>query len=133
LSHFTKMKTQIKNPDAFIAACQELGLNEILRNIETTDFYGKRLLCDVVVKVTSKYDLSLQKNGDAYDMVADFWGLRTGERNPFSTFPNDKAIQDRMLQLTTKHDVIQKARRQGLRVASTSEDEQGNVVLHLAG
>jgi hypothetical protein len=130
VSHFTKLKTQIKSIDAFIAACAELGLTQVSRNAEIVDFYGKKIIADVSVKCGDRYDVALVRNGNAYDLTADFWAIRrTGK---FPKQQTNEELQNRFLQLTTKHDVIANARRQGLRVASATEDEEGNVVLNLA-
>ena len=77
MSHFTKIdRANIIDTNAFIAACQELGLTGVSQNVEIKDYYGKMMKVDVAIKV-GKYHLALKKNENGtYDMIADWWGVR---------------------------------------------------------
>jgi hypothetical protein len=122
LSHFTKLsKAQVTSVEAFIAACAELGLKDVRKNAKSKDYYGKEILADAAVRVTDKYDIAIVKGvkKGRYDIVADWWGIK-----------KDQAFQDRLLQLTTKHTIIEKYRRLGFR-ASVKEDSEKNLTVNL--
>jgi len=133
MSHFTKIdRANIIDTAAFISACKELGLVNVKRNVEITDFYGKKITVDVAINV-GRYDIALQKNASGtYDMVADWWGIR-GERGLSEKLKNcqtDEDLQNMILKHTTKHTIVSRYRRQGFR-ANIREDEEENLHVEL--
>lgn len=133
MSHFTKLdRAQITSPEAFIAACAELGFDQVNRECKIKDFYGKEITADLAIKC-GKYDLALVKNETGkYDMVADWWGVRgvMGQSAADKKIGNDTDLQDFLLRHTTKHTIINKYRREGFR-ADVSEDENQNLNVKL--
>ena len=136
MSHFTKLdKANIVSQDAFLAACEELGLYEVIKNTTITDYYGNKTNVDVAVKV-GRYHIGLQKNqAGTYDMIADWWGvrgnlpdgkLRTALGNQFS----EEDIQDCMLRYTTKHTITQKYKKLGFRI-NVQEDENKSLIVNM--
>lgn len=135
MSHFTKLaKAQITDVDAFIAACADLGLTEVMRDAKIKDFYGKEITVDVAIK-TGKYSIALQKNEQGkFDMISDWWGVR----GDLASSPvlnqqgirNDADLQDAILRHTTKNTIIQRYKRLGFR-ASVEEDDDHNLTVNL--
>jgi hypothetical protein len=73
LSHFTEIKTQIKDIEALRSACQELGLT-LLQNTEARGYYENKTKGDFVVQLEGPYDIALNKNADGtYGLTADLW------------------------------------------------------------
>lgn len=131
MSHFTKLaKANITNAQAFAAAAQELGLR-ISLNAEGQCFSGRnKIKADVVVHVLDGDDIVLTKNDKGgFDMQAD-WSYRGNQLAQKCGFKNASDLQDRLIQLTTKHAIVEKYRRQGFR-AEVSEDENMNLNLTL--
>lgn len=74
MSHFVRIKTNIRNLTAFNLAAKSLGLEKVDRTI-VNGYMGNKTNADAVWQVTKDYDVGLVKNGDGtYDMVADWWG-----------------------------------------------------------
>lgn len=134
MSHFTKLdRAKIKDADAFVKACAELGLTSVQRNVAIRDFYGKQIDVDVAVKA-GEYDLALKKNAEgSYDMVADWWGVRGSGLLTRKDIKNDADLQDFLLRTTTKHTIVSKYRSQGFHASVTEDENQNiNVVLQRA-
>lgn len=133
MSHFTKIdRANIIDTVAFASACKELGFVDVRKNVEITDFYGKRITVDVAIKC-GKYDIALQKNkAGTYDMVADWWGVR-GSNLPdkLKKCRSDEDLQNMILKHTTKNTIVNRYKRQGFR-ATVREDEDENLHVELA-
>ncbi|WP_179136095.1 DUF1257 domain-containing protein [Paenibacillus sp. 32352] len=73
MSHFTKMKTEIRDIQALELACRELGL-DLLRDQSARGYNGRLLPADYVVKLKGPYDLAftLGRTG-AYTMTTDWY------------------------------------------------------------
>lgn len=133
MSHFTKIEqANIIDTEAFVSACKELGLVQVRRNVEITDFYDQKILVDVAITV-GKYDIALKKNASGtYDMVADWWAIRR-ERDlsdKLKKCRTDEDLQNMLLKHTTKHTIVSRYRRQGYR-ATVREDEEENLHVEL--
>ncbi len=73
MSHFTEIKTQIKDISALRAACEELGL-ELLENAEARGYGDRRLRSDYVIRLKGPYDVAIQRQPDgSFNLVADLW------------------------------------------------------------
>ena len=57
MSHFTEIKTQIKDIEALRLACQELGLN-LLQNAEARGYYENKTKGDYVIQLKGLYDIA---------------------------------------------------------------------------
>lgn len=132
MSHFTKLdKAKITSVEAFVAAAAELGLRTSL-NATAKCFSGRNKIdnCDAVVHVLEGDDIALVKNSEGkYDMQAD-WSYRGTQLAQAAKFKTASDFQDRLIQLTTKHTIINKYRRQGFR-ATVTEDDKMNLNIKL--
>ena len=73
MSHFTEIKTQIKDIAALKAACQELGL-PLLQNTTARGYAQDTLHGDYVIKLQGPYDIAVLKQPDnTFTFTADFW------------------------------------------------------------
>ena len=61
MSHFTDIKTQIKDIKALRLACQELGLT-LLQNTEARGYYENKIKGDYVVQLKGPYDIASTSN-----------------------------------------------------------------------
>ncbi len=142
MSHFTKLsKADVRSPDAFLAACKELGFDgEITRDTTITDAVGAKKQVAVAVK-TGEYHwsgqdrvshLALEKNEKGrYDIVADFWAVRKNLPDPLSYVEDDKQLHDAVLRTTTKHDLVSHYRKQGF-IARVTEKEDHTISISLS-
>ena len=73
MSHFTEIKTQIKDIEALRAACQEIGLT-LLQNTEARGYYENKTKGDYVVQLKGPYDIALNQQPDGtFGLTADLW------------------------------------------------------------
>ena len=73
MSHFTEIKTQIKDIEALRFACQELGLT-LLQNADARGYYENQIKGDYVVQLKGPYDIALNKQPDGtFGLTADLW------------------------------------------------------------
>lgn len=73
MSHFTTIKTQIKDIEALRSACQEMGLT-LLQNAEARGYYENKTKGDYVIRLKGPYDIALnQQPGGSFGLTADLW------------------------------------------------------------
>lgn len=74
MSHFSTIKVQIKSGEILNDVLQELGY-AIECNAEIRGYKGKTTTADYVIRRSNRYDIGFRQNGEAYEIVADFWGV----------------------------------------------------------
>ncbi|HEY9633057.1 MAG TPA: DUF1257 domain-containing protein [Coleofasciculaceae cyanobacterium] len=79
MSHFTTIKVQIKNGEILNQTLQELGYN-VEYNKKVRGYQGNKTDAEYVIRQDNGYDLGFRRNGENYDLVADFWGARIDEK-----------------------------------------------------
>lgn len=73
MSHFTTIKTQIKDVEALRAACLEMGLS-LLQNVQARGYYENKTKGDYVIQLKGPYDIALNKQPDgSFGLTADLW------------------------------------------------------------
>jgi hypothetical protein len=73
MSHFTIIKTQIKDIEALRSACQEMGL-PLLQNAEARGYYENKTKDDYVIQLKGPYDIALNRQPDgSFGLTADLW------------------------------------------------------------
>jgi hypothetical protein len=73
MSHFTTIKVEIKNGEILQQTLQDLGFEVKCQTI-VRGYMGNRIEADYVILQDHGYDLGFRRQGDSYDLVADFWG-----------------------------------------------------------
>ena len=108
MSHFTEIKTQIKDIEALRFACQELGLT-LLQNADARGYYENQIKGDYVVQLKGPYDIALNKQADGtFGLTADLWQGHV-EREVGQKYGT-------LLQLYGVHKATMEARKKGLSV-----------------
>lgn len=123
MSHFTEIKTQIKDMEALRSACQEMGL-PLLQNAEARGYYDNKLKGDYVIRLKGPYDIALSKNQDGnYGLTADLWNghveMEVG------------AGYGKLLQLYGVHKTIREARKKG-HLVRRSQHQDGSIKLSIS-
>jgi hypothetical protein len=124
MSHFTTIKTQIKDIDALRSACAELGL-ALEKDSEARGFYQNKIKGDYVIRLKGPYDVALNQQPDAsFGLTSDFWeGYVEKEVGP---------KYGRLLQLYAVHKATHEARKRG-HLARRSQQQDGSIKLVIAG
>lgn len=77
MSHFTRIKTKIVEKEFLLNALKDLGYPYEEGGNEVKGYGGRRTPADIRVKTANPgYDIGFYKNGDTYEIVADWFGLR---------------------------------------------------------
>lgn len=118
MSHFSKVsKANIVSQSAFVAAAKELGYEAVV-NGTIRGWQGRKENVDVAVTIPDyHYDIGIKKNGNKFDLIAE------------DMF--DKTRLGKIVQITTKHTLINQYRKLGF-VARVNVDAKQNVVVTLS-
>jgi hypothetical protein len=124
VSHFTEIKTQIKDMAALRSACAELGLT-LLQNTEARGYYENKTKGDYVVQLNGPYDIAVnqQPNG-TFGLTADLWQGHV-EKEVGQNY-------GKLLQLYGVHKATIEARKKGLSVLRRQQPS-GAIKLVLVG
>jgi hypothetical protein len=79
MSHFTTIKVQIKQGEVLLDVLQELGY-QVEQNTQVRGYMGDTINAEYVIKQANGYDLGFRKNGEGYELVADFWGAKINQQ-----------------------------------------------------
>ncbi len=124
MSHFTEIKTQIKDIEALRSACQELGLS-LVPNTEARGYYENKTKGDYVVQLKGPYDIALNKQTDGtFGLTADLWQGHV-EKEVGQGY-------NKLLQLYGVHKATIEARKKGLSVLRRQQ-QNGAIKLVLIG
>ncbi|NDF00415.1 MAG: DUF1257 domain-containing protein [Verrucomicrobia bacterium] len=123
MSHFTTIKTQIKDVEALQSAVNELGL-QLLANTEARGYLSNKTKGDFVIRLKGPYDVAVNQQPDhTYGLTTDWWDGHV-EREVGKDF-------GRLLQLYGVHKATMEARKKGLSVLRRPQPN-GSIKLVLA-
>jgi hypothetical protein len=117
MSHFTRVRTQLRNIETVKQALEDLGYAVTEGSVR--GYQGHLENADLVVNTGSSYDLGFRKEGENVVMVADFWGLRIN-REQFV-----KQLSQRYAYLT----VMEQAQSQGWQSVTEEVQTDGSIRL----
>jgi hypothetical protein len=84
LSHFTRIKTQMVEKEYLLRALEDLGYAYKEGNVKIRGYGGQRTPVEIKIPTRSfGYDIGFRKAGNAYEIVADWWGIRGINQNKF--------------------------------------------------
>jgi hypothetical protein len=123
MSHFTTIKTQIKDIGALRSACEELGL-PLLENTEARGYEQRGIMGHYVIRLKGPYDIALNQQSDgAFALTADLW-MGHVEREVGKGY-------GKLLQLYGVHKAMQEARKKG-HFIKRSQHHDGSIKLVIA-
>jgi Protein of unknown function (DUF1257) len=123
MSHFTTIKTQIKDVEALRSAVNELGL-QLIANTEARGYVSNKTKGEFVIRLKGPYDVALNQQPDGtYGLTTDWWDGHV-EREVGTNF-------GRLLQLYGVHKATIEARKKGLSVLRRPQPN-GSIKLILA-
>ena len=123
MSHFTTIKTQIKDLEALRAATNELGL-QLLTKTTARGFISQTIKGEFVVRLKGPYDVALNRQPDGtYGLTTDWWDGHV-EKEVGKGF-------GRLLQLYGVHKATAEARKKGYSVLRNPQSN-GSIKLVLA-
>ena len=123
MSHFTTIKTQIKDVTALRSAITELGL-EFLQNTTARGYVSQTMKGDYVVRLKGPYDIAVNRQSDGtFGLTTDWWDGHVAQE----VGPNF----GRLLQLYGVHKATAEARKKGMSV-QRKQQPNGSIKLVLA-
>jgi Protein of unknown function (DUF1257) len=121
MSHFSQIKTQIRNLASLQAALTDLGIDWKPGPVQVRGYRGQTLNAEVAIEQENGYDIGFSWNGNEYELVADlqYW------QQAWSV--------DRFLQQVTQRyafrTVLTETVKQGFHVAEQQNNEDGSIRL----
>jgi hypothetical protein len=123
MSHFSQIKTKIRNLESLQAALTDLGADWKSGPVEVRGYQGQTQVADVVIEQENGYDIGFRRNSDTkdYELVADlqYW------KQPLT-------VEGFLRQVTQRyafHTVLNESSRQGFQVAEQQVNQDGSIRL----
>lgn len=123
MSHFSQIKTQIRNLSALKQALTDLGMDWKDGPQEVRGYQGQTRQAAIAIEQANGYDLGFSWNGQAYELVADlqFW--------------QQNWSVDRFLKQVTQryayHTVLNETTQKGFQVTEQQNNQDGSIRLVL--
>ena len=121
MSHFSQIKTQIRNLASLEAALTDLGIEWKPGSRIVRGYRGQTRNAEVTIEQDNGYDLGFSWNGTEYELIADlqYWQ---------QSLSVDGFLR-RVTQSYAYHTVIKETARQGFQVAEQQKNEDGSIRL----
>jgi hypothetical protein len=124
MSHFTTIKTQIKDIAALHSACTELGLS-LQQNANARGYAGAVRQGDYVIELKGSYDIAVNQQPDhTYGLTTDWWDGHV-EKEVGREY-------SKLLQLYAVHKASIEARKKGFSILRRPQKD-GSIKLLLIG
>jgi hypothetical protein len=123
MSHFSQIKTQIRNLDSLKTALTDLGITWKPGPQTVRGYQGQTRTAEIAIEQGNGYDIGFSWNGTEYELISDlqFW------QQAWSV--------DRFLSKVTQryayHTVINTSSQKGFEVAEQKQNEDGSIRLVL--
>ena len=123
MSHFSQIKTQIRNLTSLQSALSDLGIDWKAGPTEVRGYQGQTRSAQVVIEQENGYDLGFAWNGQEYEFVADlqFW------QQPVPVEQFLRKITQRYAYQT----VVNETAKQGFQVTEQRNHQDGSIRLVL--
>lgn len=123
MSHFSQIKTQIRDLTALQAALTDLEIDWKPGPQEVRGYRGQTSAADVAIAQENGYDIGFRWNGQEYELVADlqYW------QQSLSV----EGFINRITQRYAFHTVLNESVRQGFQMAEQQQQEDGSIRLVL--
>ncbi len=121
MSHFSQIKTQLRNLTSLQAALTDLKIDWKSGPSEVRGYQGLTSIAEVVIEQDNGYDLGFSWNGNEYELVADlqFWQ---------QAWSVDRFL-NKVTQRYAYHTVVSESAKQGFQVAEQQQNQDGSIRL----
>jgi hypothetical protein len=121
MSHFSNIKTQIRNLDSLKSALDDLKVDWKSGPETVRGYQGQTRQAAVVIEQDNNYDVGFSWNGNEYELVADlqYW------QQPLSV----EGFIRQVTQRYAYHTVIENAAKQGFNVSEQQNQTDGSIRL----
>ncbi|MGB0561852.1 MAG: DUF1257 domain-containing protein [Spirulinaceae cyanobacterium] len=121
MSHFSNIKTQLRNLTSLKAALGDLNLDWQEGPRPVRGYQGQTRTAEVVLEQTNDYDIGFSWNGSEYELVADlqYW------QQPLSV----EGFLQQITQRYAYNTVLSESQNQGFQVAEEQQQADGSIRL----
>ncbi|MCC3409745.1 MAG: DUF1257 domain-containing protein [Microcoleus sp. PH2017_10_PVI_O_A] len=121
MSHFSQIKTQIRNLNSLEAALTDLGIDWKSGPTEVRGYRGLTSTAEVAIEQENGYDVGFSWNGTEYELVADlqFWQ---------QAWSVDRFL-NKVTQRYAYHTVVNESAKQGFQVSEQKQNQDGSIRL----
>ena len=121
MSHFSQIKTQIRNLESLQDALSDLGIDWKKGPREVRGYRGQTHNAEITIEQDNGYDVGFKWNGKEYELVADlqYW-------------QQDLSVEGFLRQVTQRyayHTVVKETVRAGFQIAEQQKNEDGSIRL----
>ncbi len=119
MSHFSQIKTQIRNLSSLQAALSDLGVDWKSGPCDVRGYRGQVCQAEVAIEQDNGFDIGFSWNGQEYELVADlqYW--------------KQKLTVDRFLSQVTQryayHTVVNESTDRGFQVTEQQKNSDGSI------
>lgn len=123
MSHFSQIKTKIRNLESLQAALTELDIDWKPGPVPVRGYRGQTYNAEVAIEQENGYDIGFSWNGQEYEMVSDmqFWQQNLSV----------DGFLKKITQRYAYHTVVQETAKQGFQLAEQQKNEDGSIRLVL--
>lgn len=121
MSHFSNIKTKIRNLDSLKAALKDLNVDWKDSSGQVRGYQGQTHQAEVVIEQNNSYDFGFCWNGNEYELVADlqYW------QQPLTV----DGFLRQVTQRYAYHTVVNETADQGFAIAEQANNEDGSIRL----
>jgi hypothetical protein len=123
MSHFSQIKTQIRNLSSLEAALTDLGIEWKSGPCQVRGYQGQTQEAMIAIEQSNGYDIGFRWNGNEYELVADLQYWR------------QNLTVDRFLSHVTQryayHTVLTETTQKGFQVTEEQKNKDGSIRLVL--
>jgi hypothetical protein len=123
MSHFSQIKTQIRNLPSLQSALTDLGIDWKSGPCEVRGYRGQTHTAEVAIAQDNGYDIGFRWNGSEYELVADlqFWKQEW----------NVDRFLSHVTQRYAYHTVLNETKQKGFQVSEEQKNSDGSIRLVL--
>jgi hypothetical protein len=121
MSHFSNIKTKIRNLDSLQTALSDLGVDWKNGPAIVRGYKGQTHKAEVVIEQDNTYDIGFSWNGNEYELVADlqYW------QQPLTV----EGFLRQVTQSYAYHTVVKETANQGFSITEQEKNQDGSVRL----
>ncbi|MGB3401460.1 MAG: DUF1257 domain-containing protein [Microcoleaceae cyanobacterium] len=121
MSHFSQVKTQIRNLTSLKAALSDLGIDWKSGSSPVRGYQGQTTTAEISIEQQNGYDIGFTWNGQEYELVSDlqFWQ---------QAVPVDRFLSQ-ITQRYAYHTVVNTTAQQGFQVTEQQQNKDGSIRL----
>jgi Protein of unknown function (DUF1257) len=123
MSHFSQIKTQIRDLSSLQAALTDLDVSWKSGPQPVRGYQGQTRTAEIVIEQENGYDIGFSQKDEAYELIADlqYW------QQPLTV----QGFLNRVTQRYAYHTVMQETTNQGFQLTEQQQNQDGSIRLVL--